>query len=250
MKVGVADYGMNKWAGGLFDIEERLLALKDIGFDGTERLVAVSPSDALHKAGLYRRLGMDFSTCCGPDIQANIEWTAALGKSYVWMTPGDVSRKAPLDVFCRRANVLARSCRRWGLTAAIHNHMFQRVESQQELEEFLQAVPDAGMVLDTAHLSMAGGDPVSIVRKYHKRITVMHLKDVFLTGKTRNDGRPDYRFCELGAGNNGFDNAQVLRALREIGWDGWLYVEHDEHLRDPLEDLRVSREFIRRAIGV
>ena len=152
MKVGVADYGMNKWAGGLFDIEERLLALKDIGFDGTERLVAVSPSDALHKAGLYRRLGMDFSTCCGPDIQANIEWTAALGKSYVWMTPGDVSRKAPLDVFCRRANVLARSCRRWGLTA-ISTTMFQRVEANRSWRIFRP--PDAGMVLDTGHLSLS-----------------------------------------------------------------------------------------------
>lgn len=250
MKIGVADYGMNVWCGGLYDIEERLLALKAIGFHGTERLTAVSPSDALFKAGLYRRLGMDFSTCRGPDVQTNIEWTAALGKHYIWMTPGETSRKVPLDVFFRRANALARSCKRWGLTAAIHNHMYQRIESQQELEDFLQAVPDAGIVFDTGHLSMAGGDPVAIVRKYHRRIAVLHLKDVFLTGQTRDDGRPDYRFCELGAGNNGFDNARVLQALRDVGWDGWLHVEHDHHQRDPLEDLRVSREFIRQAIGV
>jgi hypothetical protein len=28
MKFGVADYGMNVWYGGLYDIEERLLELK------------------------------------------------------------------------------------------------------------------------------------------------------------------------------------------------------------------------------
>ena len=31
------------------------------------------------------------------------------------------------------------------------------------------------------------------------------------------------------------------------GYEGWVFVEHDTHLRDPLEDLAVSREFLRRA---
>lgn len=250
MKIGVADYGMNVWYGDLYDIEERLLDLKTIGLHGTERLEAISPADALQIAGRYRKLGMDFSTCRGPNLQANIAWTAALGKRYIWMTCGDCGRKVDFDVFCRRANALARSCRRWGLIAAIHNHMDQRVESQQELEDFLKAVPDAGIVFDTGHLSMAGGDPVEIVRKYHRRIAVFHLKDVCLTGGKRPDGRENYRFCELGAGNNGFDNTKVLQAIRDVGWDGWLHIEHDQHLRDPLLDLKTSREFILNVLGI
>ena len=46
MKIGVADYGINVWDGGLFDIEERLEGLKSIGYEGTERLVATSASEA------------------------------------------------------------------------------------------------------------------------------------------------------------------------------------------------------------
>jgi sugar phosphate isomerase/epimerase len=249
MKFGVADYGMNVWYGGLYDIEERLLDLKKLGFNGTERLEAVSPSDALYKAALYRKLGMDFSTCRGPNVQVTTEWTAALGKKYVWLTPGQADRAVDFEVFCRRSNAMIKACRNWDVTASIHNHMHQRVENQQELEDFLKACPDAGIVFDTGHLSMAGGDPVEIVKKYHKRISVMHLKDVFLPGGVRPDGIKEYRFCELGAGNNGFDNAPVIEMLLKVGWEGWIHIEHDVHLRDPLKDLAVSLNFVKAVIG-
>ncbi len=249
MKFGVADYGMNVWDGGLYDIEDRLLGLKKLGLNGTERLEAVSPSDALYKAALYRKLGMDFSTCRGPSVQVSTEWTAALGKNYVWLTPGQYDRTVDFDVFCRRSNAMIKACRRWGVTASIHNHMADRVENQQELEDFLKACPDAGIVFDTGHLSMAGGDPAEIVRKYHKRISVMHLKDVFLTGSILPDGAREYRFCELGAGNNGFSNDKVIEMLLQVGWDGWIHIEHDSHLREPLEDLAVSLKFIRNIVG-
>lgn len=249
MKYGVADYGMNVWDGGLYDIEERLLNLKRIGFNGTERLEAVSPSDAMYKAALYRKLGMDFSTCRGPSLQVSTEWTAALGKSYVWLTPGPNDREVDFKVFCRRANAMIKACAKWGITVSIHNHMHQRVENQRELEDFMKACPDAGIVFDTGHLSMAGGDPVEIVKKYHKRISVMHLKDVVLTGGTRADGIKEYRFCELGAGNNGFRNDKVIEMLLKVGWDGWIHIEHDVHLRDPHKDLAVSLKYVKNVIG-
>jgi sugar phosphate isomerase/epimerase len=253
MKFGVADYGMNVWHGGLYDIEERLQDLKALGFNGTERLEAATEADAIHKAALYRKLGMDFSTCRGPNVQTNIQWTAAFGKKYVWQQPGQCDRKVDFDLFCRRSNDMAKSCARWGITASIHNHMDQRVENQQELEDFLKAVPNAGIVFDTGHLSMSGGDPVEIVKKYHKRISVMHLKDVMLTGGDREDEREktikNFQFCELGAGNNGFSNAPVIEALLQVGWDGWIHIEHDKHEREPLVDLKTSIEFVKNITG-
>ena len=250
MEIGVADFGMNIWDGGLYSIEDRLVALKDIGYDGTERLEACSPSDAIQKAALYRQLGMDFSTCRGPNVQAGIEWTAGLGKKYVWLTPGENKRDTDFETFCRRSNTLVKACARWGLTAGIHNHMYQRIETQKELETFLDVVPGAQIVFDTGQLSMAGGGPVEIVKKYHHSIAVFHLRDVQLTGKIREDGVKDYHFCELGAGNNGFDNANVLKAICDCGWDGWIHVEHGIHQRDPLIDLRASREYIRNVIDM
>jgi sugar phosphate isomerase/epimerase len=239
MKFGIADYGMNVWDGGLYDIETRLEELKAIGFDGTERLEAVTEADALHKAARYRKLGMDFSTCRGPSVQIGIEWSAALGKDYVWITPGENSRTIDFDLFCRRTNRMVDICAKLGLKAGIHNHLGQRVENQQELEDFLRKCPDAGIVFDTGHLSAAGGDPTEIVQKYASRICVMHLKDVVL----KENGEFD-RFCELGAGNNGLDNRQVMSALVEEGYDGWVHIEHDTHLNDPLVDLAKSYHYL------
>lgn len=58
MKFGIAEYGVNVWEGGCFDIEQRLKDYKKIGYEGTERLPAIDAADAVKNAGLCRRLGM------------------------------------------------------------------------------------------------------------------------------------------------------------------------------------------------
>ena len=68
MKFGVADYGLNVWYGGLYDLESRLQNLRELGFEGIERLEANGSGDALIKVALCRWCGMDFSTCLGPDL--------------------------------------------------------------------------------------------------------------------------------------------------------------------------------------
>lgn len=245
MKYGIADYGMNVWDGGCFDIEERLLGLKQIGYEGTERLEAVSASDAVNKAALYRKLGMDFGTVRGPDVQAGIQWTAAFRKDYVWT---QVTGK-DFDAFCRQVNRQIGICERWGIKVGLHNHLGSLVESQQQLEEFLRRCPKCGLILDTAHLAAAGGDCVAIARRYAKRVVAMHLKDWLVTnpeiGLAQWPKRG--RFCELGAGNIGLDNIAVMRAMVAEGYDGWVFVEHDTHLRDPLQDLAHSRQYLKKA---
>jgi sugar phosphate isomerase/epimerase len=245
MKFGVADYGMTVWEGGLFDLEERLRRLKAIGYDGLERLRANTEADAVHKAALFRRLGMDFATVAAPEPGASIEWTAAFGKSYVWtMVTGK-----DFDTFCRQVNLQVEACQRWGVRVALHNHLGTLVETPPQLEAFMARCPGCGLLLDTAHLAAAGGDPIAIVRRYPDRLASVHLKDWITTN-------PDVgldkwtqrgRFCELGAGNIGLDNAAVMHALREVGYDGWILIEQDTHLQDPFKDLAISRKYLRQA---
>jgi len=245
MKFGVADYGMNVYEGGLFDIEQRLEDLKKIGYDGTERLEAVSPSDAIQKAALYRRCGADFATCRGPSVQTGTEWTAALGKEYVWVQVGGGS----FDAFCRQASTQAQLAKRWGIKVALHNHMGSAVETQQQLEEFLKRCADCWLLFDTAHLAATSGDCLAIAEKYADRIVALHLKDWIMTKPELGlDKWPQRgRFCELGAGNIGLDNAAVLKTVAKKGFDGWVHVEQDSHLQDPIKDLAVSRKYLRDA---
>lgn len=243
MKVGVADYGMNVWYGGCFDVEARLDDLKAIGYEGLERIRGGTGDEILNKAAAFHRRGMDFATVATPDIDVSIRWAAALGKSYVWTA---VSGKT-FDVFCRQVNHMCEMCARWGISAALHNHLGTLVETQPQLEAFMEACPECKLIFDTAHLAAAGGDAVEIVRKYGDRIVIMHVKDWLLTNPEI--GFETWwergRFCELGAGNIGLDNAAVIQALRDIGYDGWLFVEHDTHLQDPLKDLAISRQYLR-----
>jgi len=245
MKFGIADYGVNVWDGGMYDIQERLEWLKGIGYNGTERVEATGPADAMYKAAMYKRMGMDFSTCRGPSVQNGIEWTAALGKEYVWATVGDISRTVDFDEYIRRVNKMVDVCAKWGIKASCHNHLHQRVENHGELVDFLEKCPGAGLVFDTGHLSAAGGDPVEIVKKYANRLSVVHLKDVYIIDEARNaEGYMKTRFCELGAGNNGFDNLKVMEALVEAGYNGWVHIEHDNHLREPEIDLTTSYKYL------
>ena len=183
---------------------------------------------------------MDFATVAGPTAESSFEWTAAMGKGYVWT----MGKAKDLEQCCRMANRQAEVTKRWGIRTALHDHLGSPVESKGELEEFLKRCPDVGLVLDTAHLAAADGDPCAVLRRYPDRLVSIHLKDWLVTnpeigikdGWTRRG-----RFCELGAGNIGLDNAAVLRELRAVGYDGWILVEHDTHLRDPRLDLAVSR---------
>ena len=243
MKFGVADYGMNMWDGGNFDYEARLLELKQIGYEGLERLHAVSADDAMEQSARFRRLGCDFATCSGPSVATSIRWTAALGKTYVWTNV--LARD--FDTFCRQVNVQAEACERAGIHVALHNHLGTPVESQAQLEEFLGRCPKCRLILDTAHLAAADGDSAQIVRRYADRLEVMHLKDWLVVDVSIGLGRWPQRgrFCELGAGNIGLDNLAVMRELIDVGYDGWVFIEHDTHLQDPLKDLAISRAYLR-----
>lgn len=243
MRFGIADYGLNVWYGGAFDTEERLLALQRIGYEGLERLAAADSEDLLYKAARFRRLGMDYATCGGPSPEVSIRWTAAMGKGYVWtaVTGRD------FESFCRQVNHQVEMARGWGIRVGLHNHLGSPVESQEQLEAFLARCPGCGLILDTAHLAAAGGDPAGTVRRHAGRLVAVHLKDWFVTNPEIGlDRWPQRgRFCELGAGNIGLDNLAVMRELAGAGHAGWVFVEQDTHLGDPMKDLARSRDYLR-----
>lgn len=242
MKIGIADYGMYVWYGGLFDYEERLKDIKALGYDGLERLRPITESDAIHKAAMVRKMGMDFGTCLAPDVEHSIQWTAALGKQYVWTA---VTAK-DFDGFCRQVNAQTAICKKWGVEAALHNHLGTLVETQAQLLAFLECCPDCKLVLDIGHLAVAeGGDPLAIVENYYDRIAAVHVKDWVSTDPEKPEWYNRGYFCELGGGNVPIDHAGVVAALKKKGYDGWIFVEHDTHKQDPLVDLKKSREYLR-----
>ena len=152
-KIGVADYGIYAWSGGFYDYGERIARVGAIGFDGLERLYPTSAEDALQKASNLKKMKMGFATCNAENPELAIRWTAALGGTYVWaeVAGGD------FDSYVRQVREMTRVANRYGIDVAVHNHLGQTVESQEEIEAFLRECPETKLLFDVGHLAVAGG---------------------------------------------------------------------------------------------
>jgi inosose dehydratase len=116
-----------------------------------------------------------------------------------------------------------------GLTASYHPHLSTIVESPDELDRLLPNTR-IGFCPDVAHLAAGGGDPAALIRKYGDRINHVHLKDLT---------RDPMAFRPLGRGE--LDLPDIVAALRETGYDGWLMVELDEYDGEPKDAAERSR---------
>ena len=245
MKYGVADYGMLVWYGGHYDYEWRIDEIRKIGFDGLERLYPTSAEDALRKAAYLKGLGMSFATC---NAQANpelsIKWSAALGAEYVW---AEVQGGKSLEDYLRQVSYQAEFAARYGVKVVVHNHLGLRIEKQEEIEKLLDTCPNVYLLFDVGHLAVAGGDVRYIAEKYYDRIVAYHLKG-WQTSATPDAAQWWDRghFCGLGQGDFFVDNEWVLKNAVKRGFDGWVFIEHDTHKRDPLVDLKESYDIMKR----
>ncbi|SDP64209.1 inosose dehydratase [Arthrobacter sp. ok909] len=120
----------------------------------------------------------------------------------------------------------------FGLNASYHPHLSTMVESTHELERLMDRTR-IGFCPDTAHLAAGGIDPAAVIRKYPDRIRHVHLKDF----------RADpFQFLPLGEGD--LDFPDIIRAVKESGYDSWLMVELDTYDGDPRAAAEISKKYL------
>jgi inosose dehydratase len=158
----------------------------------------------------------------------------------------------------RFADGLARvveQCRERGYDPTFHHHTATYVEAQWEIERLLE-LSDVGLCLDTGHLLLGRGDPITAIRDWAGRINHVHLKDARLDRLEEivAEAAPveeiwrRQAFCALGDGDINVE--QVLAALSEIDYSGWLVVEQDvlpdpANPKQPALDQQRNREYLR-----
>jgi inosose dehydratase len=128
-----------------------------------------------------------------------------------------------------RATAIVRAA---GFEPTFHHHAGTFVESPAEIDRFLANV-GIDLTLDTGHLFIAGGDPVSAIDRWGDRINHLHLKDVdleVLRGVlAAGGGMPEVwssgAFVAFGRGD--IDLGAVMDAVDRAGFDGWVVVEQD-----------------------
>ena len=119
-----------------------------------------------------------------------------------------------------------------GLEASYHPHLGTVCESPDEVDRLMNRTR-IGFCPDTAHLAAGGGDPAEMVRRYRDRLAHVHLKDIELATTT---------FVPLGQGDLDFDD--IVRAVRESGYDNWLVVELDSTPGEPKDAAAASYDHL------
>ncbi len=158
------------------------------------------------------------------------------------------------DVLLPRLDEMAKRLGDRGLAMAYHHHMGTLIESEAEIDRMMAGTKHVGLLLDTGHLTFAGGDPVRAARNHAKRVTHVHAKDI------RADVMADVKARRLSfldsvlagvftvPGDGCVDYAAVLPPIAAAGYSGWLVVEaeQDPAIAHPLTYARMGHDNLAR----
>jgi sugar phosphate isomerase/epimerase len=234
---------------------EVLQALEQIGFRECEVIQGNMPKiwDSL-KLTKLKPVSLHMDTALFTRDQAKLP--AALddakqrGFTFVvcpYIAPQD---RGGVDVIKKLGDTLNKAgeiCAKSGLRLAYHNHAFEfeKTTGDETLLDVLLKTADAKLVtleLDIMWSQVGGVNPVALLQKYGKRVTLMHLKNVSAgIGPQFNEKVPRDAFREVGDG--AVDIASVLKAAQKAGVQHY-FVEQDQTPGNPLDSLKKSYAYL------
>ncbi|GGL38762.1 myo-inosose-2 dehydratase [Pseudomonas brenneri] len=139
------------------------------------------------------------------------------------------------QAYADKLTELARFTLSQGVRLAYHHHMGAYVESPEDIDTLMRLTgPEVGLLFDSGHCYMGGGEPVEVLRKHLARICHVHFKDVRkpVVQLARNQmwSFPD---CIVNGtftvpGDGDIDFAELLDVLLGAGYSGWLVVEAEQ----------------------
>lgn len=200
-----------------------------------ENLSRLLNAHGLRLVGIYSGANFIFADVLDQElwrIERGAELASRLGAEHLVVGGGAQTLEAPTDAEYQRLSgaleQVVEIAERHELTASFHPHMSTIVETASQIERVLRRT-GISLCPDTGHVLLAGDDPAAVIRAWPDRIRYVHIKDVDLKSG---------EFVPLGTG--ALDLLGVMRALTDIGYDGWVTVELDAW-PDPAEGARRNR---------
>lgn len=159
-------------------------------------------------------------------------------------------------------NTLGEKAKRHELKMCYHHHMGTGVMTMEDVTRLAELTdPDlVSICLDTGHLHFAGGDNLEFIQLYSSRIKHVHLKNIRqnVMDRALAENMSFKQAIQAGVftvpgdseGCLNFD--EILKALAEKGFAGWLVVEaeQDPAKATPLKYAKMAREYLRKVTGL
>jgi sugar phosphate isomerase/epimerase len=185
----------------------------------------------------------------GAKLDAAMADVKQRGFEYVVLPYISPEQRGGLETFKKLAETLNKSgekAKAAGMTLCYHNHAFEFEPMQGTTGlALLMKETQKGLVsleLDVFWVSVAGHDPVALLKKYANRVALVHLKDKASgTPVQYNERVPKETFKEVGSGT--VDIPAVLAAAKRAGVKNY-FVEQDQTPGDPIESLRESYKYL------
>ena len=155
--------------------------------------------------------------------------------------------------FCERLDAVAQYLEKQGVRMAYHHHMGTVVQAEGEVDRMMDGTRSAGLLLDTGHLTFAGGDPLRALKRHAKRIVHVHCKDI-RKERLAEARKRDWSFLDAVVGDvfavpgdGSIDFEPILKGLAGSKYSGWLVVEADQDpaRAHPLTHARIGHDCLR-----
>lgn len=169
-----------------------------------------------------------------PYVMKSIAWAAQAGCPCVDTTDGlhapqGLNDKEAMALMKRSYEQILRVAEAHKIIVNIepHGYFTTNPEMMAEMQAFSRS-PYLRMNMDTGNTFIAGNDPVKFLKRFLKRVSHVHVKDVFqsLAAALRgHDTGIAVSRCSLGEGVNANNIRKCLALLRDAGYNGVLSIE-------------------------
>ena len=172
----------------------------------------------------------------GSDVLVLCETTAAVhGNKQAKLSARPRLTEPQWKQLTERLNGLGAHTKARGIKLAYHHHMGTVVQTAEEIDRLMASTgPDVWLLLDTGHITYAGGDPVACAKKHGARLAHVHTKDVrkaVLEQALANDW-PFLTAVLEGVftvpGDGFIDYPRFFAELSAANYPGWLVVEAEQ----------------------
>jgi len=155
---------------------------------------------------------------------------------------GSHPEKEEVDDTITKVNKINKLAQDYGITVCFHPHFGTVIHYEEDIDRIYNEFdPTIKLCMDTGHTELAGMDVPNKFRQLGDRIGYVHFKDVSASNEYSLEDQM-FRFRVLGNGT--IDFSEVLKALKDIKFDGYVCFEQDYQRICNYETGLVARNYL------